>query len=736
MARIASPAPIGAEEAERLAAIVEHSDDAIITKDHRAVITSWNPAAERLYGYSEREAVGRPIEILVPPHRKGEERRILARILAGDRVDHYETERLTKYGRMISVSITVSPLKGPDGRIVGASVIARDTTTRRRLQRAQRFLAQAGAALDRSLDPDETLRSIGRLIVPDLGELCVVDLLEEDGGIAGAAAAVAKDPELAQALERLRREYPLDPAGPHPVARVLRTGRSEVLAELTDEVLEEIAQSEEHLDFMRRLRYRSALVAPLQARGRTLGALSVLHLGETQAYGPEDLVLVEELGRRAAIALDNSRLYEELARARESDAFLSETSRVLGGTLDYQETLSRVADLAVPQVADWCVVDVATAHEALERVALAHRDPERVKMAMEIERRYAGEADDTRGPAQVIRTGRSEFYREIPDELLQEGARNEHLEALRELGMTSAMIVPMVARKRTLGTITLVSSTPGHHFDEFDLAQAEELGRRAGIAVENAWLYSERSRVAQTLQASLLPRALPHIPGVELASRFRPAGDGLEVGGDFYDVFPASEGTWLAAIGDVCGKGADAASLTALARHTLRALAERDASPRGVLAQLNHVILGHEEVHDRFLTLLLVSLRPAPDGRVTARLAAAGHPPPIKVDGDGGAEPVAVPGMLLGLFEDVELVEHEVELKPGDCLLMYTDGLTDAGAPDRILGPEDVAACLAGAAGRAAPELIAAAESLARDDGARPPRDDIAILALRVADAD
>src|SRR5205823_3250684 len=146
-------------------------------------------------------------------------------------------------------------------------------------------------------------------------------------------------------------------------------------------------------------------------------------------------------------------------------------------------------------------------------------------------------------------------------------------------------------------------------------------------------------------------------------------------------------------------------------------------------------ILGHEEVHDRFLTLLLVSLRPT-QGGLTACLAAAGHPPPIKVDATGGAEPVPVPGMLLGLFDDVELEEREVELKPGDGLLMYTDGLTDAGAPDRILGPEDVAARLAGAGGSAAPELIAAAESLARDGGGTPPRDDIAILALRVAGDD
>jgi serine phosphatase RsbU (regulator of sigma subunit) len=453
-------------------------------------------------------------------------------------------------------------------------------------------------------------------------------------------------------------------------------------------------------------------------------------------YDTDDLILVEELARRAAIALDNSRLYEELARARESDRFLSETSKALSGSLDYQETLRRVAELAVPQVADWCVVEVVAPHGGLERVALTHRDPQRVELALQIEQRYPGQPDDPRGAAQVVRTGRSELYREISEEFLREGARSEdHLEAIRELGMTSSMVVPLVARERNVGAITLVANTPGRHFDEVDLAQAEELGRRAGIAVENAWLYSERSRVAQTLQASLLPRALPHIPGVELASRFRPAGDGIEVGGDFYDVFPAADGTWMAAVGDVCGKGADAASLTSLARHTLRALAEREESPREVLAQLNRAILGHEEAHDRFITLLLVSFRFAGDV-VSGRLAAAGHPPPIRVGADGRAEPVPVPGMLLGLFEEVEMEERELELSAGDSLLMYTDGLTDAGAPGRILAAEDLAARLAASGARGAQELVTAAEDLARLVSGTAPRDDIAILALRAAGGD
>jgi PAS domain S-box-containing protein len=733
---VASAAELGREgaagEAQRLAALVENSDDAILSKDRDAIITSWNPAAERIYGYTAEEAIGQPIAMLVPSDRAGEERRILDRILAGDRVDHYETERVTKDGRTISVSVSVSPLKDAEGAIVGASVIARDITVSRRLQRTQRFLAQAGALLDRSLDPHETLRSAAALAVPELGELAVIDLVHEDGRIEGAVAAVATDPEHAKMLERLRQESPVDAEGPHPVARVLRSGRSEVVPELTDETLQEIAQSDEHLEFMRALRYRSALVAPLQARGRTLGALSVLHLGEG-TYGPEDLILVEELARRAALAYDNARLYAELARLRELDRFLSEASSLLSASLDYEETLRRVAELAIPHFADWCVVDVRTPRGDVERVALAHRDREQVAFALELERRYPSRPEDETGVYAVIRSGKSELYPEITDQMLVEGARDDaHLGALRQLGMTSAMVVPIVARDRTVGAITLVSSTPGRHFGEEDLAPAEELGRRAGVAIENARLYSDRNRVAQTLQASLLPQGLPHIPGVELASSFRPAGDGLEIGGDFYDVFPAAGGRWMAVIGDVCGKGAAAAGLTGLARYTLRSLAMRDPAPGEVLAQLNAAVLRHAESDERFLTVLAVLLEVKGD-RVTARMAAGGHPHPLLVESGGEVEVVRVPGVLVGMFPDARYEEREIELGPGQGLLLYTDGLTDARAPERVLTARDVARAVETAGARTAGDLVDAAGGLVDAAGEAGPRDDIAILALHVA---
>jgi PAS domain S-box-containing protein len=540
------------DEGAWLAAVVESTDDAVVTKDGRGVITSWNPAAERIYGYTPEEAVGRSIQLLIPTHRAGEEQSILAQIMAGHRIDHYETERVRKDGRTIEVSVTVSPLKDRMGRIVGASVITRDITRRMRGERAQRMLAEAGAVLDRSLDPRSTLQAIAELTVPHLCELCVIDLADDDGHPAGAVAVAAGDPQLANALERLRERYPLDPDGDHPVARALLTGEPELLTELTDDVLEAIAQSDEHLDFMRQVAYRSAMVAPLRARGRTLGVLSVLHLREAGAFDQEDLELLTQLASRAAMAFDNARLY------------------------------------------------------------------------------------------------------------------------------------------------------------------------------------SERSHIAGTLQQSLLPPALPEIPGYDLAGHFRPAGEGLDVGGDFYDVFRIAddENRWALVIGDVCGKGAQAAALTALARHTIRALAREGRTPAEILARLNESMIDAAESGDRYLTVVVALLDVAEAGD-TLHVASAGHPSPLRVAAGASAELLPAAGPLAGFYPDAAYVEHEFAVADGETVVFYTDGVTDAAAPQRILSIEELTAALAEEGGRSAAEIAASIDRLATASGASRPRDDIAILALR-----
>jgi PAS domain S-box-containing protein len=305
-------------EAERirahLAAVVHDTQEAVMSKDLNGIITSWNEGATRLYGYTAEEAIGQPISMLIPADHAREEWRILDRIREGERVDPYETERIRKDGVRIDVSLAVSPITDPVLGVTGASIVVRDITADKRRRSAQEFLARAAAGLEASLDREETARTIVETAVPDLAELCTIDFLEDDGSI-GPATVAAGNPEIAKELEGLRRDYPLELDGDHPVARVLRTGRSLVLQDLTEPgVQDAMAQSDEHRAFMQRAGYNSAAVVPMVARGRLAGALSFLHVANDRRFEEGDLALLEDVAARAAMALDNARLYAERDR--------------------------------------------------------------------------------------------------------------------------------------------------------------------------------------------------------------------------------------------------------------------------------------------------------------------------------------------------------------------------------------------------------------------------------------
>jgi serine phosphatase RsbU (regulator of sigma subunit) len=235
--------------------------------------------------------------------------------------------------------------------------------------------------------------------------------------------------------------------------------------------------------------------------------------------------------------------------------------------------------------------------------------------------------------------------------------------------------------------------------------------------------------VAHTLGRSLLPDALPAVAGLELASAYRPVVENSEAGGDFYDAFALPSGFWLV-VGDVCGKGAEAAALTAMVRHSIRALAFQLRSPAAVLGTVNEVMLSHDLL-GRFATAIVaridLSSRPA-----RATVASAGHPAPLLLDPGGYADCPPVRGTLLGVLPQPALQDCEIALPPGATLILYTDGLTDAGAPTRALSPAELCGRLAHHAGSPPEELTQSLEELAVSRGAPGLRDDIAILAARV----
>jgi serine phosphatase RsbU (regulator of sigma subunit) len=336
----------------------------------------------------------------------------------------------------------------------------------------------------------------------------------------------------------------------------------------------------------------------------------------------------------------------------------------------------------VPTIADACAVYLRE-DRGVRLAALAHRD-EAARRALEgLE------------VARVLETGRTE----------------------RAPG---AVVVPMRAQDEVVGALALAGAR--------DLPLAEDLGLRVGATVYTARLYRTHATIAQTLQASLLPPALPDIPGVRTAALYRPAGQGHDVGGDFYDVFSTAEDQWFVVIGDVCGKGAAAAAVTALARYTIRAAAVRHRSPAGILRWLNDAMLRQQHGRGRFVTIACVRLDLQRDG-ILATAASGGHPCPRILRSTGLVEQLGQPGTLLGALPDVRLADGTTSLASGDALVLFTDGLTEAGEPRRPWTPAQLESALAGARRRKAEEI---ADHLARAALAdAPQRDDLALVVVK-----
>ena len=357
---------------------------------------------------------------------------------------------------------------------------------------------------------------------------------------------------------------------------------------------------------------------------------------------------VRDADGRVRLAVNVIEDVTEVKHAEQAQRLLAQAGQVLASSLDYEETLAQVAQLAIGELADWCGVTLPGQRGMLRSVAVAHVDPAKVRFAHELNERFPQRMDEPGGAADVLRTGASQVINEITDELLEQSVADpQQLEPIRELGMRAAMIVPMVAGGRAIGVISFVSAESRRTFSAADLELAEELGRRAGTAVENARLYTERSHIADTLQASLLPAGLPAMPGFSLASLYRPAGEENWVGGDFYDAFPTTAG-WMVLVGDVAGRGAEAAALTGQARHTLRTAAQLLSDPLGALGHLNRALT---ELPTTSLCTVGALHLVETGGVVQATVVCAGHPKPYLVRDD---VPVQIGnwGPMVGAFAD------------------------------------------------------------------------------------
>lgn len=426
--------------------------------------------------------------------------------------------------------------------------------------------------------------------------------------------------------------------------------------------------------------------------------------------------------------LQRRRVAAELRVARES--LLTRIADAVEQEIEVDARLTSLARTLVPAVGEICTVYVVTPERSVRRAGIASTWPE-------VEEVLAGlGTPPATSPVRAAITSREPVLytkvsarRDSRDPEREAAPWPPRTQADLQAHISSSMIVPLVARGRVLGALSLAVLGAGGRpaYTREDLAFVSEVASHAAVALDNARLYEQQRDIAGILQTALLPPSLPEIAGVEVAASHRPGLDGAEIGGDFYDVFASGE-SWIAVVGDVCGKGPAAAALTALVRHTLRATA--DEGPEGAVARVHEAIRSSGE--DTYCTLCCAEFERNGTG-IAARVTTAGHPEPRIIGRDGAVRRLSVTGPLVGGFDGPVYGSESIRLESGEVLFMCSDGVPEARRQDEVFGDERLEALLGRLQGLAPAELIAELERevLRFVDGR--PRDDIALFALRAS---
>jgi PAS domain S-box-containing protein len=863
-----------------------------------------NTALARVNGVGVEEHLGRRIrDVLSQPlgdlvEARVREARDTGRVVTTD--DTAATAGFDDATHAAPRHFTVSyyPVTVAGGGVAGVGIVLSDMTARaeaaeasaRALERTQ-FLADVSAALDASLDYDATLSAVADLAVRRIADWCAIDMVDDDGGLRNVAVAHVDPEKVAMALE-LQQRYPPDldaPTGAPNVA--LRTGESELYPELTPDLLERAGADAEQVALIRELGLSSAMVVPLRARGRVLGAFTLIATHDRPAYGPDDLVFAEQIAARAALAVDNARLYREareqqrraaadreelraqrdlyeaLMRAqselgeafavldgerivfvnraterltgrtaeelyaletvfalvapehhrvvgarlrdaglgieprepafvtevvrpdgtrvpieaagrplpaegddrlviiarditerhhqeaererllrteqaarRASEAaharvrLLADASALLERSMSDEESLQDVAELLIAQLSDAAMIDVLGRDGRIRRLGAATRAHGGDRLLRTLAEGSRLQPASDHPIPRALREQQATFLDDPAERHMRDVApTDEELALFRDAAGRSLAVVPLVARGRSVGVVTVGWQKPGRRPTREEWSLIEALAQRIALAVDSALQYQERTYVARTLQQSLLPGALPNVPGVDVAAEYVAGGEGMEVGGDFYDVFAiGAEDEWAVVIGDVCGKGAEAAAVTALARYTLRAVSTRSPSPAATLATLNDEML-RQMPDPRFLTAVLGHVDVARSGGARVTIASGGHLPPVVLRADGTTEVADCRGMLLGVEAEAQAVDCLLTLGVGDALVLYTDGITEARA-ERPIAPAALADALRPALDEGAAAIARRAVEVARESARGRLRDDVAVLVLRMTE--
>jgi len=467
---------------------------------------------------------------------------------------------------------------------------------------------------------------------------------------------------------------------------VIRSGKPLVIPDIT--VTPSYARHPE----VARTGIRAYAGMPLRVgRGPVQGSFSVLDL-EPRSWTCQQLGILEGLAAAVESEMElRLRTHRAVTgwsaaeRARAGLQFLAEASGKLAESLDLDVTLQRVVRLMVPRLADWCAVHLQQDDGRLARLVLHSQAPGLQPVADDLGDYSAYPSGHPVGPAAVVRTGTTEVVDPVSDEWLRQLALDAcHLALLRKTGWQTAIVAPLTVGGRRFGALSCARVAGSPRYEAEDVRVVEQLANRVAVAVDNARLYRERDHVAETLQRSLLPPAFPQVVGLEHGLVYRPAQAGRLVCGDFYDLFQIGARDWVAAIGDVCGKGLQAAALTGLARHVIRTAAMQRTgpavSPAQILRVLNEALLREDTVPEdaRFCTAVCLHVRPRVRDAAIVTAACGGHPRPLVLRRDGTVITMACTGLLLGVFPEVDVGDVRVALYPGDAVVLFTDGATEA----------------------------------------------------------
>jgi PAS domain S-box-containing protein len=603
----------------------------------------------------------------------------LSRSLRGETVRAEEIQYRHRDGRHRFIECNSAPIRDGGGTIVAAVVVVQDVTERRQATQRQDLLVRAGEVLDSALGVDERLDRFARLLVPELADYVKIELLEGKSGRRPVAIA-HQDPRREALMRAWRERGTLAASEQVGMGTTFATGEAKLTADITPEAVVRSAREttgEEGAELMAAIGPRSQIVVPLRARGRVLGALSLTMAESARHYDEADLDLARDLGLRAGLAVDNARLYEE-AQA------------------------SAVAEQRRAEQLD-----------ALAAASLAIHRTRRVEKRLQLIAERARDLLGAERAVAIMRPGRADELR------AEDGAADDGGELLA---------APLIARDGSeIGRVEVMGRDV--EFTGTDELLLEDLARIASLAIENARLEERERQIARTLQDSLLPRTLPEIPGLDVGARYLAGGEGTTVGGDLYDLFPV-EDEWALVVGDVCGKGAEAAALTAMVRYTLRAESVHHASPCEVLSLLNAAIL--RQLGDGRFCTVLHGRAAVSDRGARLVLACAGHPAPLVLRARGSVEPVACGGPLLGVVTAVVHPDVIVTLAPGDALVCFTDGVTEGRGPEGMFGDRRLAALVATCAGLEASAIVDRIVDTAVEFQGGRSQDDLAVLVLRV----